>query len=349
MEPAGIQEPVRFSVGYNRMDGDRDVFSDIVREYRAHIREVYFAWPGDPSGRAPLDPATAEFVLDDLVRIRSLGVDLNLLFNASCYGERAVSAELQRHVRDVLGRGVERLAVTAVTTLSPLVARVVKEQFSDIDVRASVNLRLGTRQALEYAAPFFDSYTVQRETNRDLNRFTELQTWAEQNGKDLHVLANSGCLNFCSFQTFHDNAVAHEGEIQGRGDAAGMATLCREYYADREHWVNFLCGSWIRPEDIAAHAARVRCGYKLATRMHDNPRLVIHAYASGRHYGNLLDLMEPGFGSSFFPWAIDNSRFPADWFEKTANCRHAGPCATCREVLADVLVRADGWQAERRR
>ena len=37
--------------------------------------------------------------------------------------------------------------------------------------------------------------------------------------------------------------------------------------------------------------------------------------------------------------AIDNSRFPADWFERTATCgRRCAGCDYCTAVLAEVLV-----------
>ena len=34
-------------------------------------------------------------------------------------------------------------------------------------------------------------------------------------GKELYMLANSGCLNNCSAHVFHDNLVAHEAQIAG--------------------------------------------------------------------------------------------------------------------------------------
>ena len=40
-----------------------------------------------------------------------------------------------------------------------------------------------------------------------------LKAWADANGKSLHFLVNSGCMNYCSGQSFHDNLVAHEAEI----------------------------------------------------------------------------------------------------------------------------------------
>ena len=68
-------------------------------------------------------------------------------------------------------------------------------------------------------------------------------------------------------------------------------------------------------------------------------RLVLQAYTTRRHYGNLLDLFETGFAPAFAPRIIDNHRFPADWFTRTATCdRRCDRCDYCRQVLDEALV-----------
>ena len=54
---------------------------------------------------------------------------------------------------------------------------------------------------------------MKREFNRDFNAIKKLKNWYDENGKSLHILANSGCLNHCSAHMFHDNLVSHESEI----------------------------------------------------------------------------------------------------------------------------------------
>jgi hypothetical protein len=200
---------------------------------------------------------------------------------------------------------------------------------------------------MAYVAPWFDEYCVQREYNRHPARLAVLQDWAAENGKALWVLANSGCLDFCSVQTFHDNAVAHEHEINAGPTVGDLTTLCREYYSDSRHWINLLQGSsWLRPEDIAAHRRIFSGGYKLATRLHDDPRRVIGAYARACFRGNLLDLLEPGFGPLLYPHLIDNGRFPSDWFGRTTTCGGCRDCGYCATVLERVLVDVNGpWSA----
>jgi len=330
---------VKFSVGYSVMGEDPGLLPELVRDYPDTIDEVYFAWPGEPSGRSPAPPESEPQLAEELEVLKRLGVRLNLLVNANCYGERALAREFLERVAAQVRLLCDAAGLDAVTTASPAVARALRRGFPALDVRASVNMRLGTVKALSYVARDFTSYCVQREFNRDPERLEELQSWADDNGKRLHVLANSGCLNFCSAQTFHDNVVAHEAAVNRRSDSAGMTTLCRELYGEPGFRVSFLQGSWIRPEDLARHARIFRGGYKLATRMHDRPRMVIDAYARGRHVGSLLDLMEPGFGPVFAPFIIDNTRFPDDWFERTLRCdKRCTRCDYCAGVLEAVLV-----------
>ncbi len=339
---------MRFSVGYRVMPGDPDFFADIVEDYRERVDEVYFAWPEDPSGRTPVPASALSQLLEEIAHIASLGVGLNLLFNASCYGDAALSASLRDHVVELVSR-LSEAGLTAVTTMSPVIARAVRAAFPHLDVRASVNMRLGTVRAMEYVSGLFDSYNVQREYNRRPDRLSELGKWAGENGKKLHVLVNSGCLSFCSFQTFHDNVVAHEAGVNRNRNVAAAPTLCRELYSDRGRWPAFLQGSWIRPEDIAKHRAFFDGGYKIAARMHDNPRMVIDAYAKGRYYGNLLDLMEPGFGPVFAPHVVDNRRFPSDWFSSTTGCSSdCARCTYCADTLERVLVDVDTLAGARR-
>lgn len=339
-------ERLKFSVGYQLADAGEEPFPDIVRDFRGHIAEVYFPWLSLPSGRSPMatrDGAVAwsgqQRLEQDLAAIKRMGIALNLLLNANCYGAQSVAPHLENLVGSIIAHLAEIAPVTTVTTASLMIAASIKRHFPDIRVRASVNMRIGTVPAMDYVKDIFDEFCVQREYNRRPERLKELKRWADEHGKSLHILANSGCLNFCSGQIFHDNLVAHEHEIGGMKPVADFnPCVCWKYYADRRHWVAFLQNSWIRPEDIE-HYLKWSPVIKLATRMHANPRKVIQAYAERHFDGNLIDLLEPGHNPLFAPYVVANARFPADWYARTTacdnNCRNCDYCAT---VLNRVLV-----------
>jgi len=338
------------SVGYQLPEPGEESVVEAVRALRESVGEVYFAWIGHPSGRSPIGvehgvpSADAQARLErDLAALRAMGVALDLLFNANCYGDLSLSRELETEVNAVLDR-LDAVAggADAVTTTSPAVACMVKRRRPGMEVRASVNMRIGSVQGMEYLADLFDGFYVRRDLNRDLGRLAELKEWADGKGKRLYLLANSGCLRDCSGQTFHDNLVAHEAAVAASDNIEGfLPYACFRHLADRSAWPAVLQATWIRPEDLHRYEGLFPL-VKLATRLHERPEMVIRAYAEGRHEGNLLDLMEPGHSRTFAPYVIDNNRFPEDWFERTSHCDFRCHCCTyCRSVLERVLVNTD--------
>lgn len=65
------------------------------------------------------------------------------------------------------------------------------------------------------------------------------------------LLANSGCLRNCPYQTFHDNLVAHDAELREMRNCRDFIPhLCWERYSRGGNLEDFLRSSWIRPEDV---------------------------------------------------------------------------------------------------
>ena len=348
MKPTDTRTPL--CVGYSITGEGQMPFPDIVSKYRDAIGEVYFSFPGVAGGRSPLgmesgytDFSALEILTEEISSIAKMGVKTDLLFNALCNGDDAMSLAHERQVISVLEYLAEKdCAPQIVTTASPVTAEIVHRYDPNIEVRASVNMRISTVKGVQYLEHLFDSFCVFRDINRDLEALFLLSEYLRKNGKGLTILANSGCLRSCSMQTFHDNAVAHEAGIMTKSNLpwAG-ATACRAYFADPKHWAAFLQNTWIRPEDIHHYDGLVD-GVKLATRMHALPAMVIDAYARRSYHGNLADLFEPGHGPTFAPYVIDNDRFPDDWFERTTSCnKNCLTCNYCRLVKESVFVNTE--------
>ncbi len=311
--------PVKLSVGYSLMERGR--FLDAVDQYAESIGEVYFSWPGTPSGRTDIRERDPEYIIAkiealgaDLARFGSSGIRLILLLNASCYGELALSDALAASVLESISRVLGAAGrLDAVTTASPFIASIVRAAFPSIEIRASVNMRVGTIEAMEYLAERFDGFYVQKEQNRNLDTLREMREWAALNGKKIYLLANSGCLNWCPNQVFHDNLVSHELGLHGLTRKGFEPIMCRAYLERSKDWARLLsCSNWIRPEDADRYEPLVD-GLKLATRMHARPDLVIAAYARRSFSGNVLDLLEPGFSDLLYPSILRNEEFPDDW------------------------------------
>ena len=332
---------MKYSIGYQLPD-EYDSIAEIVQDYREHISSVYFSPPGAVSARSVIPEDEAADMIRELRFIREQGVSLTMLFNANCYGDGAVSSGFRQGVVDTVGRMLDQLDISDVTTTSPFVARVIKQAFPGIRVCASVNMWIGTIQAMEYLGDDFNGYYIQREYNRNFSRIRQLHDWCQTHGKELRLLANSGCLYMCPFHTFHDNLVAHEGGASRLDNAySDQPSPCWDMMyrlPDAQAAAVFLQESWIRPEDIV-HYEPYFSEIKLATRMHSNPRRVVAAYARGRFRGNMMDLTEPSYSRRFSRHILDASRVPADWFERTADCsKDCDRCGYCAEAAKAMLV-----------
>lgn len=337
---------MKFAIGYQQPENGES-FADIVADYRDSLAEVFFPWVGAPSGRTALGRCGGALDLgaqceleNDLHRIRGLGIKLDLLFNANCYGELAISRGLERETKALLDY-LDSLGLLPeiVTTTSPFLAMIIRKHAPGIEIRASVNMRIDSTSAMSYVADLFDSFYIRRDIQRDLTAVREVKNWCDNHNKKLLMLANSGCLPYCPAQTFHDNLMAHDAGVSVVDNVNDWNPhLCGRIYGKEKRFEEILKSSWIRPEDLELYDDLFPV-VKLATRQHSHPRVVIGAYAARRFNGNLLELLEPGFAGLFAPHIIDNSRFPSDWRQTASSCvKNCRQCGKCRDILSKVMV-----------
>lgn len=308
---------MKYSVGYRLADAS---FLDEVIACREHISEVYFAWGDFASGRGSTLRAEGLTSWEaqaaqcaDLQRLSDAGIALNLLLNATCYGRDSQSRAFFEKIGDAVDYIRSHYGLASVTTTSPLIARFIHENFEGIDVRASVNVGIGSIDALEYARDVYDSFYLKRELNRDFNAIREIRRWCDDHGKTLYALANSGCLNHCPAHTFHDNLVSHESEIAAMDNGYAFEGLCRQYLAREESRRQVLAyTNFIRPEDVQLYEGLFPA-LKLATRTNPHPSRILRAYIrDGRASGSALSLLEPDHTAMLYPYLLENSRIRAE-------------------------------------
>ena len=118
---------LKLSVGYQH--NSESPFSAIVSRYRNSIEEVYFSWIDQPSGRSVLGGCDGFFdyslqseLVEELKKIKSFGIKLNLLFNANCYGEEAISQVLEKRIISIIDYlDSEGIIPDGITTTSPAI------------------------------------------------------------------------------------------------------------------------------------------------------------------------------------------------------------------------------------
>lgn len=299
---------MKFMVGLQFTDDD---FIDLIIKNKNHIYEVYFSWGDFANGRSnqlmhnDLPPwQLQQKQIDTLFRISDAGINMNLLFNANCYGKDSQSRAFFEKIGITTDYIEQHFSLTSLTTTSPLIAKFIKNNFENIDVRASVNMEIGTVQGMDYIKDYFDSYYIKRELNRDFASIEKLSEWAKKNGKQLYMLANSGCLNHCSVHNFHDNLVAHEDEISKMDNAYNFCGICKEYLKKEENHKSLIHDTnFIRPEDIYKYEPYFKA-VKLATRVNKNPSAVLESYINQKYSGNILEILEPAH--SIYPYVVEN-------------------------------------------
>ena len=348
LDPKRIVRKFAFGYFFGKRNGRS--FRDLAEQYAPYLKEVYFPWPGLLSARE-LEAETSrtggnpvplqKMLVDDLKFCRSKGMTLDLLVNATCYGDTAFTTvqreDYFKHLKELSSYGV---VPEIITTTSPYIAKITKHFSESIDRRASVNMRLNSTLAMEYVANEFDSYYICRDVQRDLPTMELFAEWGQKNDKKLCMLANSGCLRYCPWQTFHETLLSHDFKhiLPEVKELKIQPTLCSGLIADRK-FEEILRGSWIRPEDLHRYEPFVSV-IKLSTREADRPDLILKAYTSGSFDGDLLQILDPGFSYFVAPQIFDNKSFPKEWSEgkiagRCANdCTH---CGKCTEVLNMIL------------
>ena len=291
-------------------NGDLELL-DCIKKHKENIYEVYFSWGDIPNGRTSQLESECytpwemqELQKSALKQLSKEGIPLNLLFNANCYGKDSQSRTFFHKVGTIIDYVLQNYGLQSITTTSPLIAKFVHQNFENIEVRASVNMEIGSVQGMEYLAEYFDSYYMKRELNRDFDSIKTLYRWCEDNGKKMFLLANSGCLNYCSAHNFHDNLVAHEAEIAQMDNAYEFHGICREYLKNENHYQALIDNTnFIRPEDMHLYEPFFVAA-KLATRIHKNPSMVVNSYMREKYSGNILELLEPAH--NIYPYVVEN-------------------------------------------
>lgn len=327
---------LNFSIGYYQNNKWGDNIRNIVCDY-PDVKEVYFALPGQPSGRKPLGEdrniiETQKELQEDLIWLKERGLDLTLLLNAACYGNKLMSMEYIQEMLEEVSSYILYYGITGVTTTSPAIANMLKNAYGDkLHVRASVNMRIGSIDALDYLKDQFDGYYIQRELYRSYDYLLKVKKWAVENNKKLYALVNSGCLAYCPWQNMHDNNIAHS-VFYNRLPNGVRIPECSYYLGNKQDKTAIIKGTFIRPEDVSVYKD-IFDGFKIATRSHILPRIIIKAYLDGKFNGNLMDLLEPGNSGLFKPMVLSNNAFPSDWIDHIKNCnRRCHQCDYCYSI-----------------
>jgi len=264
---------------------------------------------------------------------RKHGARLNLLCNSPVmrFGEL-----------DSIFKKIRALGVPdAITLADPLAVRPFKEAFPDTELQASFIMNLDSPAKIARALALgLGAVTLPAALNRDGRALEELRRlkrrWPAFRVK---LMANMDCFAGCLFvhsHYTHGALLAEGGEIEDEEN--GPARLCHMSYGSP---ADFIRVPFIRPEDTAFYARRGWCDeFKLIYRAFPSSvlRQVYRAYFSGRHAGNLFEIVPSknaayenarggGRGPALY---CDNRSFPRGFAAKVCACsKNCDSCGYC--------------------
>ena len=159
---------MKYMIGYGIQSAER--FIDEIINHKDRISEVYFSWGDFPNGRSnALGNSELTYIsamekqMSDLRRMSENGLKFNLLLNGNCYGRQSLSRAFFEKIGETTDYILTSYGLSSITTTSPIIAKFIKDNFKDLEVRASVNMDIGTIEGMDYVSQYFDGYYMKRE------------------------------------------------------------------------------------------------------------------------------------------------------------------------------------------
>lgn len=222
------------------------------------------------------------------------GIGFNYLLNAACLDNIETTRRGQKAIRELLD-WVSSIEVSAVTLSNPLLLRIVKKNYPQLNVRVSVFANVDHPRKAKYWEDLgadvicLDSLTVNRE-------FKTLKQLRKSVSCELELLANNNCLQSCSLSPTHMTLLAHSSQSKhvNKGFVIDHCLLeCSKLKLKDP--VNYIRSDWIRPEDIHCYEEIGFKRFKLVERNLPTAVMVnrVKAYSERKYEGNLIDLIQP--------------------------------------------------------
>jgi len=213
------------------------------------VRYLYGSIDGDSTLRPTraLPKSNPLAAADMIRRVKEAGIKFAYVMNATCLG----GVELRDNGRTWLLQRLEMiksfLRCDAIITSNPLVMKIVKELFPELEIQVSVlSFVDNVRKAVYFEKIGADVIHIDPSINRD---FKTLKAIRKAVGCELSLLVNEGCLLDCPIRFYHGNLVSHMG-----GSDMGSASIdyCLfECSAIRHEDISELIKApWIRPQDL---------------------------------------------------------------------------------------------------
>jgi hypothetical protein len=302
------------------VDQELDFWQEIQDRFGTQIREVYFPMPqgrfASGRGRQP------EQHLDEFLRRAPLakGVLVNPI---------VLPLPVDAMAPDVLSALQwlrEEFGVRSVTVANPMLARLIKREFPDWHISASVLMGITSPAQAWLVQDCVNAITVDSRLVRDL---AGLQCLRAAFPGEIRMIVNESCLPGCLFRVQHFFEMGYSDDFP--------QSLCQQILEEHP-WLR-LTGAWILPRHLAYYDG-LYDALKLAGRvtLRDPARYlrVLGAYVNREP----ILPRDIGGGPASPLDAIDVSD---EWFEFVLQCdKQCGTCPVCREQYVQARRQGGG-------
>lgn len=284
---------MKLSVAYNF---DRDLVSAI--SCFPEVEEVYGKLTTDFLGggrsSATLPDVSRKSLQTHIAHCHRHGIRFNYLLNPAALDGSEQTRSGQRRIRSFL-TFLSDAGVDAVTVASPLLLRIIKNDYPHLRVRVSVFATIDSaRKAQQWEAEGADALCISGiAVNRDFRALREIRAAVSC---ELQLIVNSNCLPKCAYENAHMHLLTQASRAGHRNRGFSVDYCLVHCNGRRLHDLrNLLCSIWIRPEDLGTYEGFGYDSFKIIERSSPTSLLEerVRAYATRRYEGNLWSLVGP--------------------------------------------------------
>ncbi len=305
-------QDIKFEVPFN-WEPD---FLDFLETHKDKVHSVYGSLPGEATGR-PIPHSssvnksaiTTKYFAEVVDRLKKLGIDFNLVMNATCNANTHHTNEGKKRIKEKVER-ISDIGINTVTVANFDLARRISDINSEIRIMLSIIFNITQLDQIRYARR--QDFNLQGVlVGKGLNRNLPLLKRFLDRTKDLDAIAIAN--DFCPSAncperiTDHNNSCAHKNMPMspeyGEQYYVSPSTNCRAMTLQDPAY--FLRAPVINPNDLAVYADAGVKTLKLTDRIMPSKKLmeICDAYFGGEYDGNLFDLFS-------YTGHFDNTHLP---------------------------------------
>lgn len=269
---------------------------------------------------------------------KSKSIGFNYTFNASCFANGEFTRKGLLEIKDFINKLIDG-GVRSFTVSIPSIIELINYLDLNVEIKASaISNIISPDRALFYKKLGVNRIVPNTDVNRDFNTLDKLVKVFP----NIELIVNSICYKNCPYKIFHYNHESHSSNPE---------QVIHNYYFHRctiqkaNELKDILRCNWIRPEDLDLYLRTGIKYFKIQGRNnvhHGDPVKAIEAYMTGKHEGNLYDLLTLFAPINAYHPFINNQKldgYVSKFFTNRSFCKDiCDECGYCQVFASKSLI-----------